>query len=833
MVLQQPRPSILPSLGSVAGPSGIGTPGLGGLPSGGPPPAPPLSGILPGKDIIIPDGVFGEDTNPFAREYPSWMYRRNKDGFRELVTPKTPTKKQFDDWIQADVLRHGQLLARFRRDLRYYRRRLSGVFPGFNPDTDDKHISAEIAIQVEKVCAMISTTPMQINYPNRSRQEREDAQAMEAWAMWFVEQSKVHHRNTENADLLWGMAWYALVYGRIVLQVRPDLEDNSFPWWFNLEDPGTCFPLAGKGKHGMIRMSRQYIAKAGEVLDEFDPTGEKGLGEKLLGKANEDDRDYDLDQDVTVTECDTRWSRYIAVDDIEVLRTDHELGFVPYVYNLVGGEASSSANPIAMDIDEGLHRRDIVRGYGMEGGNREWDLREKGTSFFNNVIPALMRREELYTLYQTSLLQTINPATITTSDYPTLPEPLDLSPGADNHRRGQESTVPAIPHPTPADVTPLLASVEKEIQKGLLPDAFFGQTGESNITGFAQDSLLASAKDKLQPFFNVVQDTWSDALFLASTEFHDVGHATEGLPDGVLIIPRQNRRADFTGGNKAPVMPPWVGEIMQTMIQKTTAPGGPLGPALPPPPAPPPPGPPNPFQRPQAIGAGAPPGASPPAGGAPPGLLGAQPPPVGMMPPMGGPPPMMGPQIGMPGYVKPQWTMTGKPPPGDMPEFRITREIIENIGGRPKVTLNALSLNSKTTLANYLVQMVNAKLMRRETAMEQIPEITDVLAEFEGILAEDAVTNTDLLQMIYYPRSLYAQGDIEGWAVYWAGIMLQKLQEMSMAAMGGMPPPGGGAPPPAPKGQAPLPEPAGAVANQAAAQGQGPGSKGAPVGRPG
>lgn len=800
--------------------------------------------ILPGKSIVIPDGIFQDDQDPFARDYPAWLYRYDADGRRVLNPPTLPTKAEFESWIQDDVNRHGDLLWRFRRDLKIYRRRTGGVPLGYDPDQDQAYTTAEIGIQVQKMCAMIAATPISIKYPSRSRKEREDAQAMEGWARWFLEEINLQHRNQNNTGLINDLVWYACVYGRIAIQVRPDLTDSRFPWVFKVEDPATCFPLPGGGKYGIARMSRQYTAYAQEVIDAFQDLV-PDLKDQIFTKRKEQGQNFGLDREVEVTECDTRWSRYIAVEGIEVLRENHEYGFVPYIYGLGPGEAGTANNPVAVDNEfDGKYseatfgRRDDVI---YDSTNRSFDLAEKGVSFFHNAIPAILHLEELYALLHLGLVQTRFPATITTSIYNQPPEPLDLSPGVDNLRREGEQTNPAIPHPAPSDIQPLIAARQAEIGKALLPPNFFGQNdGESNITGFTNDSMLAAAKDRVQPYYDMIQNAISDSIFMASTLFHDFGHLTEGLPSGELIIPRYNRKPDFTQGNKAPTMPDWAKEIMMTALKKTTEPGGILGPPTPPP-APPtpevPPGPPNPFRPPQLAGGGATPPAVPPTG-------------PGIQPPMGGPPSMGGPQpegmmpqmpmgpmvppIGTPGLVRPDWTMTGKPPAGDMPEFVISRELIESISARPRVKINALSLNSRTTLANYLQLLVNAKLMRRETAMEQIPEIDDVLAEFEGIIAEDAITNTDLLQAVYYPRSLYAQGDVDAWANYWGIVMLSKLQEMAPMLQGGMGAPGGGGPPPpAPKGQAPIKQPQGQIANQAAAQGQGPGSQGAPVGRPG
>lgn len=186
--------------------------------------------------------------------------------------------------------------------------------------------------------------------------------------------------------------------------------------------------------------------------------------------------------------------------------------------------------------------------------------------------------------------------------------------------------------------------------------------------------------------------------------------------------------------------------------------------------------------------------------------------------------------IGMPGYVSPEWTMPGEPP-ADAPLVSIDRETIDLVGGRPTVSLHTLGLSNRTVLSNYLTQLVNAKLMRRSTAMDAIPEITDPLAEWQGIIAEDAMVDPDMLRLIQYPRALAQQGDVEGWLTYWATILLPQI----VGALQGMQAPPQPPPPPGGGGQAPIPQPQARGAVQGAnpaAEGRGPGSEGAPVGRP-
>jgi hypothetical protein len=191
--------------------------------------------------------------------------------------------------------------------------------------------------------------------------------------------------------------------------------------------------------------------------------------------------------------------------------------------------------------------------------------------------------------------------------------------------------------------------------------------------------------------------------------------------------------------------------------------------------------------------------------------------------------------IGMPGYVDPIWTIPATGINEDEPVVYIDRVVIDTIAAPPRFEFNNLSLNNKTALINYLQLAVDSKLMPRSTAMAQLPENDNVVEAFQQILAEEGITNPEMLKNIYYPRALAEQGDFEGWLMYFINILMpQMLPILSPAGM--MPP--GGAPPPQggdDSGQAPIKQPGNSVASgrQAAQLGRGPGSQGQPVGTPG
>lgn len=757
------------------------------------------------SDVAIPEPggleemLRGLDT--LEPKYPAWLYKTDSEtGMRELNPPPMPEAGRFNDWITADELLWADFLRRYEQDLRIYRQLDTGVFPQFSPDSDAYYISTEPTVQVNKIAAMIAGSPITVTYPWRNFHEREAASRMESFALWFLERWQTYHRQG-NSELGWDMSLYALIAGRVAVLVSCDLDDGDYPWWVELLDPATVFPVWGKGKHGMLRCSRRYAVTVGDVLDEFDPDGSSDLADKIAAKREKGSiNDVDLTQEGDFTECITRWHRYCAFDGIEIMRTAHEYGEVNVIYNLAPGEPGSASSPASAGT--GLTASDIKRGFGGKGTtSRQRDQAQKGQSFYHPVKAALRQREKVLALHMLSMEQTVNPATNTTTPYSRPPEPMDFTPGKPNYRRPGEVTQPANPSPAPLQSDVLLQNTAAELRKGLLPDVIFGATEGSNISGFASDSLMAAAKDRIQPYFSIVEATYVDALMLAGRLFYNHGHTAEGLVHGELVVPRQNRGGRFNAGASPAPVPPWAGQIIQKAIQMAQQPGGPFGP-------------------PTAAAGG------PPGGG---GMIGSDVP--------GAPPDprtQMGmgagsPLLGMPGFIEPKWTMNGRVPPHDEAEAAIDRKTLDMISGRPKLTLNSLGLNNRTILINYLTQAVNANLMPRSIAMDQLPEIQDTLEAWQQIMAEQAMTNPNMLNMIYYPRSLWEQGDVESWSLYWAMNLLPQLLQLGQPA----PPPGAGTPA-QPKGQAPIEQPArGAPAINPAMLGEGPGSDGAPVGAPG
>jgi hypothetical protein len=699
-------------------------------------------------------------------EYPAWLYRTDPETGRRVVRPpKKPTTAQWNSWVTSDEQVWGETVNRFDRDTAAFRGKQSQVFEDFDPAHDTPYESTEWAVQTTKLAFMIGTTPHKIRYRGRTTAEDTAAQDMEEADEWFLRVWAKAHASGGGGNLKVDMAMSAAQFGRIIVQCFCDPNDPDFPWSPALMDPRTCFPVFGD-KHGLVRMTRVFTDSLGRALETFDPEGENRVLSKWKRSRKVDDNDLDLTQEVRVVDCANRWYRYVTIDGIVVLNEAHRYGRVPYVVRIGPGEWGSSS--LAPGPNGRYTRQEVHRGWtGVDSqSSPSLELAHRGVAFMHYARPAIAIREAVGSLALTSLRIAVSPPLITTSPYPGPPSPVAMYARGHTKRRPGEVTTPVNPSPSPADFGAVMALNTREIANAVLPDMVFGNVEQSNVSGFASDTLIAAAKDRIQPYIDLSVDAIADVLECKNVLFRDHGHAYVGA-SGELAVPQRSRRVN---SRTSQPMPSWATQIMNgDDIEALLAPG----------------------------------------------------------------------------FASAQQITRGKPIQDDYPEIVLTRDMVKLVGARPEVTMVNIGLQSKTVLANYLKLLNDAKMISRNTAMEEIPEVDRSDSEWTRIKSEDAQTHPKMLELVEFPRSLWESGDVDGYLAYMATILMPALAQ----AMGPTPPPAGGGPtgaPPAggdamltPGGAPPFPGSPGPQgpqapigASMAQLPGMAPGSGGAPVGRP-
>lgn len=547
-------------------------------------PMPPEPGMM--EEPIIPELDFLALAQEAMAEpeYPAWLYKVDKKtGQKVLTPPKKPTQEACESWAKSDHILYGLLLTRFARDLAIYRQDNTAVFDLFDPEQDEAFVSIEPTVQVNKLANMIGSTPHRVSWPFRNQDQLQAAQDAEDWATHFIEQWERVHRQGGNGPLKWEASFSAALYGRICARVVPDPDDNDFPWKVDLMDPATCFPMFGD-KWGLLRMTRIYRDTLGRVVDGYDPTGERGLHRKFtkhyLGKNHGGDTQLDYDREVEVVEVWTRWHRYVSVDSMQIMLEAHEYGRVPFVYIVLTGEMGMMATPDTRSIPFALTEKQINRGEIGELSMRQIDIARKGLAFFDSFRQAIRYEEMLYGLLMTLVKLDANPPMITVSPYDDVSR-VDLRPGGHTKRRPGEATNPLALNSRANVIGPVATLVRGQQAKAGLPDNVFGVVEGSNVTGFAESTLLAAAKDRLSPYVEAIETFYADVLELAAYLFHGFGHLyVDNM--GTLELPRMTRDPFGIGQQQMPPMPP-TAPVMGGMMSPMDMMAG-MPPMMPPPP---------------------------------------------------------------------------------------------------------------------------------------------------------------------------------------------------------------------------------------------------------
>lgn len=484
----------------------------GAMPLGaGPMPPPPMAPATPpGPALPPPPTAFPEP--PAAEADPILVDLLGKPATpidRELMKPdnkrkgytKPLTTGQVEHVMNRTHERYMPLVQRYARDLGYYRQKNPpNVPPGFDKTKEVAFRSATLSNIVNKLTNMSSAAEWQHIVPHKDEPTRENSQIVENWYDQLRQQEEeIYAYGSGEGGLQWAEFWYLYMYGRVVWRCLPDPDDEDHPFHEALLDPGTCYPIWGDSKDGMVAMVRRYEAAIIDVLKTYgdgDPELENKLAD-TLGYVTDAPEWYN--HRVIVWEWWDTWRRKVRVSDMWVLEEDHKLGYVPFVDVVARGEPRGVGTP---DSTYGWWVDDDNNAY-LPLSNRE-DLAQKGVSVFHHIINTHRMTEVVYTLLLSETLKSQNPAYITYSA-PQIagvaPKPIRTTPGANNQRTLNLQQVEIVPtSPRPTDTSPVLNKVQSETTEGSINPAMYGSMDGSNISGFSVESLISAAKDTTLPY---------------------------------------------------------------------------------------------------------------------------------------------------------------------------------------------------------------------------------------------------------------------------------------------------------------------------------------------
>jgi hypothetical protein len=462
-----------------------------------PPPDPSLlasaeAGVTP-QDPILASLLGGSPLTPVNPELMKPDYQRK--GYFKL-----PDEGYMEECTHSDYERYRLLLERFGRDLTLYRQKhRPNVPPLFDPLKEIAFKSATISNIVNKLTNMASAGDWRHVVPFKDEKSKVNSQIAENWYSYLRQcEEEAYAIGGGDASLQWDEFFYLFQFGRVVCRILPDLDDTTHPYNESLLDPSTCFPVFGDSKNGMVRMTRRYESRVIDVIKTygtFDPDLEEKIVAKLAYEKGEVGRYYN--ETGTVWEYWDTWNRGVRFKDIWLMRTEHKLGYVPFVYVTARGEPRGVVTPET----EGLYVDEY--GNAFSATSRE-DLVEKGVSVFHHIINTNKMTEVVYTLLLSEVMKAQNPAMITYSAPQmagTSPPPVRMTPGANNQRVLNAQRVEIVPtSPRPTDTSPVLNKVSADTTEGTINPAMYGSMDGSNIAGFAVESLISAARDTILPY---------------------------------------------------------------------------------------------------------------------------------------------------------------------------------------------------------------------------------------------------------------------------------------------------------------------------------------------
>lgn len=443
-----------------------------------------------------------------------------------------------------DQERYRRLTARFSRDLAMYRQRISAKPPTFDPKRELAFRSATFSNIVNKLTNMCSPLDFRFVVPFKDEQSKQNSQILENWYGYLRTCAEIEYATAGGASsLAWDEFFYLFLYGRIVRRVLPNRTNLEHPFFDELVDPSTVFPVWGGSSEGLIRITHRRPMSFIDVVSTYAPYS-PNLYERMQSTMV---KDFDLTDDEPqrsfhiereLTEGWDTWNQWADWGGIEVYNKPHALGVVPWIYTMARGE------PRGMTTPEGKY---WVPNWENPDDPDAWlavdaavDEAEKGVSVFHHLIHTNRLTEVVYTILTTEVLKARNPPTVTYSAQQMegqASKPLIFTPGGNNQRTLNAQRVEIVPtSPRPTDTSPLLGKLTGDITEGSINPAMFGAVEGSNIAGFAIESMIAASKDTVLPYLKGFEIHNQSVAQLKTIIYEKVI-----LPIGIMSTPMEGR----------------------------------------------------------------------------------------------------------------------------------------------------------------------------------------------------------------------------------------------------------------------------------------------------
>lgn len=412
----------------------------------------------------------------------------------------------------------------------------SAVFKNFDEKKDARYQSPILVNEIKLITAKGAASDYRYEMPYTDPAHQEMTQQCEDFLYECDRAAAAYWAASGYGDIEMD-AWYTLATkGRVIQMIQPCIESEDHFLTERLMDPSNTYPTWA-GERGLERVTRQFDATAAEVIGDYDPYGDLGVEQKIIGKALKGHRDrvYENDTRGVVTQYWDRWWYVVLFDGIEVINVAHEYGVVPFV--VTAGNSGlpkylSEISPSGARISTRM--RDTLKAakYAsyIDHMKEFAGIREQVGSVFLSVLQRMNRPAWL--LYQDAVAQAQGTPDIADEGV----SPLQL-----DRERLEPMPQDTLP---PAVFQPFYNMFGQDASMTFMPEAAHGVSAGANQSGNALENLFEVGNDKFVGLYKAMAKHKEAVAALRLSLWRDFGHAWKDRRGkmGRMMVPYPHER---------------------------------------------------------------------------------------------------------------------------------------------------------------------------------------------------------------------------------------------------------------------------------------------------
>lgn len=474
------------------------------------------------------------------------MHPQYPDWYRKEDYPKPDPGKALEEcrrlWNDYAPLRQ-----RFDEDIRFINSTTATVF---NDASNNERANAAPDISAradyELVVTQLSSIEPTILPEIYFTSDRDEAANKIDFLNASFRDHERRHSMAGGPSLRTDVARIVTTYGHIAAQLMPRLSSarGQFPLCFKLIEPAQLCPVF-EGERGICRIARHYRTTVREALAAYDYDGK--LRRQVMDGRNRDGtfaRKYNDYDEVEIDEYwDRRW-RIVWLNGEVILGPVETLTWYPPFIYIVGDLGAPS---VTSDIGNPPREVPGRPGEFYSGTRSSGTTRAlKGLSHVHLLRHAHQLREAIMNRTLTQFRRSIDPAMVWKRSVLVQDEdipPVDRSPNAVTPVVKDEEDIEQLPTSSGGDsLGPLMQILGDGLAKASIPLTAYGINTNSNVSGFAVESLAEAGRDKLNPHMNTMGRFWQAVAEMELSMVGDIGYLMkqEGNDRGIFTVPRSN-----------------------------------------------------------------------------------------------------------------------------------------------------------------------------------------------------------------------------------------------------------------------------------------------------